>query len=71
MIYDIKKYIKKWAICQSIHKSILHKPLSKQIVSQNPKERYLLDLTYINDEIKDTKYNFEYILNIVDHYSKL
>lgn len=54
-----------------MNKSILNKPFNNKIISQFQKERYILDLTYINDEIKDINYKFEYIFNIISQYSKL
>ena len=30
-----------------------------------------MDITEINDNIKDDKFNYKYILSIIDHHSKL
>ena len=30
-----------------------------------------MDITYIDDSIIDTNYEYKYIINIIDHYSKL
>ena len=47
------------------------KPQIKQIITKGPRERYVVDLVDINEEINDNKKLYKYILNIIDHYSKL
>ena len=68
---DIKKYIKKCPICQQINKNVERKSQIKQIITKGPRERFLVDLVDINEEINDNKKLYKYILNIIDHYSKL
>ena len=42
---------------------------SKQIIMERPKQRYVIDLTYLPIEIiKETE--FKYLFNIIDHFSK-
>ena len=54
-----------------IHKNVGRKPQIKQIISKGPRERYVVDLTDIDEDINDIKKEYKYILNIIDHYSKL
>ena len=68
---DVKEYIKNCPICQQIHKNVGRKPQIKQIITKGPRERYVVDLVDINEEINDNKKLYKYILNIIDHYSKL
>ena len=68
---DVKEYIKRCPICQQIHKNVGRKPQIKQIITKGPRERFVVDLVDINEEINDNKKLFKYILNIIDHYSKL
>ena len=68
---DVKDYIKKCSICQQLHKSVNRKPDIKQIITKGPRERYVVDLVEINEEIQDSNKVYKYILNIIDHYSKL
>ena len=68
---DTKEFISSCYICQSLHQSSFNKPDIKQILTNKPRDRYVMDLTDIKPNINDKKYNFKYILNIIDHYSKL
>ena len=68
---DVKNYINNCEICQQLHKNKGRKPEIKQIISKGPRERYVVDLVDITDNIDDNKREFRYIMNIIDHYSKL
>ena len=48
----------------------MQKPFNNQIISKKSKERYVIDLTDITNDINDENYNYKFILNIIDHYSK-
>ena len=48
----------------------MQKPFNNQIISKKNKERYVIDLTDITNDINDENYNYKFILNIIDHYSK-
>ena len=63
---DVKEYIKRCPICQQIHKNVGRKPQIKQIITKGPRERFVVDLVDINEEINDNKKLFKYILNIID-----
>ena len=65
---DIKDYIKSCYICQSIHQTKFRKSDIKQIIMNNPRDGYVMDLADIKPAINDKKYNFNYIMNIIDHY---
>ena len=64
-------YIKNCDICQKTHTESFKKPFNEQIISSKPRERYVMDLTDIKENINDDKYNFKYIFNIIDHYTKI
>ena len=68
---DVKNYIKNCEICQQLHKVKGRKPQIKQIITKGPRERYVVDLVDIKENINDKNSNYKYILNIIDHYSKL
>ena len=65
---DVKEYIKNCPICQQIHKNVGRKPQIKQIITKGPRERYVVDLVDINEEINDNKKLYKYILikNIIN-----
>ena len=72
MYEDVKEYVKNCSncsICQQIHKSVNKKPDIKQIISNGPRERYVVDLVDINEEIQNGNNEYKYILNIIAHYS--
>ena len=58
---DITEYKKFCEICQSLYK----------IISIGPRELYVTDLIKVTPEIVDKKKFYNFILNIIDHYSKL
>ncbi len=68
---DVKEYVKNCPICQQLHKNVGRKPQVKQIISKGPRERFVVDLVDIDEDINDSKRTYKYILNIIDHYSKL
>ena len=68
---DVKEYVKNCSIYQQIRKSVNKKTYIKQIISNGPRERYVVDLVDINEEIEDGNKQYKYILNTIDHYSKL
>ena len=71
-IYDgVKECIKACIICQDMYKSVSRKPQIKQMITKGPRERYVVSLVDIDEEINDIKIEYQYILNIIDHYSKL
>ena len=67
---DVKNYIKNCSICQQVHKLKARKPEVKQIISNCPKERYVVDLINITPDIDNKEKKYKYIMNIIDHYSK-
>ena len=67
---DLKFYIKNCIICQQLHKNINKKSPVKQILSNAPKERYVVDLLEIDKNIDDNLQRYKYILNIIDHFTK-
>ena len=67
---DVKNYIKNCVICQETHKNIYKKPKIKSIISNYPKERYVMDLVSIDKRVDDEYHRYKYIFNIVDHFSK-
>lgn len=66
---DIKIFIKNCYICQCNNKTTIKNPFIKQILFNNPRERYLVDLTETPDLIKNNT-NFKYMIHVIDHYSK-
>ena len=42
-----------------------------QIITKGLRERYVTDLINVTPEIDDKKKVYNFILNIIDHYSKL
>ena len=64
-------YIKNFQICQQTHSDNLKKSQNTQIISNNPKERYIIDITEIPKEINDNKLYYKYIFGIIDHQSEL
>ena len=68
---DIVNYVNKCKICQATHTSKYKSPINLQIISNKPKERYVVDITEIDENIRDKKYKFKYILNIIEHFTKL
>ena len=68
---DVKNYINICPSCIEVHKNNLKKLPVKQILSNSPRERYVMDLMEIDAEIDDIYQKYNYILNIIDHFSKL
>ena len=68
---DVKNYINICPSCIEVHKNNLKKLPVKQILSNSPRERYVMDLMEIDAEIDDIYQRNNYILNIIDHFSKL
>ena len=66
---DIVNYVNKCKICQATHTSKYKSPINLQIISNKPKERYVVDITEIDENIRDKKYKFKYILNLIDHFT--
>ena len=62
---NVKDYVKNCHIFQQIYKNI------KKIISKGPGKRFVVDLLDIDKDINNTKRMYKYILNIIDHYSKL
>ena len=67
---DLKNYITNCQICQQLHKNINKKLPVKQILTNAPKERYVVDLISIDKDIDDNQQRYKYILNIIDHFTK-
>lgn len=68
---DVKNYVINCEICQQLHKTKARKSQINQIITKGSRERYVVDLVDITDEIRDKKNEFKYIMNIIDLYSKL
>ena len=54
---DVKNYVINCEICQQLHKTKARKPQINQIITKGPRERYVVDLVDITDEIRDKKTN--------------
>ena len=54
-----------------MHESQSRKSQIKQIISKGPRELYVVDLVDIKENFNNSNYNSKYIINIIDHYSKL
>jgi hypothetical protein len=67
---DIKNFIKSYPICQQTRKIITKKQNIKQIITNYPKERYVVDIVNIKKDFDDDKHRYKYILNIIDHFTK-
>jgi len=69
MYNNIIYYIKNCSQYQCKNNTIFKRPVIKQLLFNNPKDRYIIDIT-------DTPYiinhntNYKYILHILDHYRK-
>ena len=49
---DVRNYGKNCTICQIMHNQKFKKPFNKQIITKIPRDRYIVDNTYIDDSIK-------------------
>ena len=69
-INDIKYIITKCPTCYQKNANFYTREPSKTIVFDYPRDRYVLDLTELpfNLDIKD---EYKYLLNIIEHFSKL
>ena len=67
---DVRKYLKIFTIFQITHNQKFKKPFNKHITTKIPRDRYIVDISYIDDSINDTNYVYKYIIIIIDHYSK-
>ena len=70
MTLDISNFIKKTVICTTTKLAKKIKPNNKQIISYFPLERVELDLTYLNKIYPHNKSQYNYLLCIIDHFSK-
>jgi hypothetical protein len=61
--------VKNCTSCSGKNKTKLKREPSKQIITFYPKQRYIMDLTEIPIDLKSNN-DFNYIFNIVDHFSK-
>ena len=66
---DIKNYIKSCPVCNPQHKRKKIKMPLKLIIDEGPHYRYEADIWYLDKELK-TNNNYEYCLDIIDHFSK-
>ena len=69
-INDIKYIISKCSACYQKNSKFFKREKCKTIIFDNPKDRYVLDITElpVNIDIND---EYKYLLNIIDHFSKL
>lgn len=67
---DIKYVISKCSICLQKNSNYYKRPPSKSIIFDAPKDRYVLDITELPNNF-DNINNNKYLLNIIDHFSKL
>ena len=68
--YLIKYIIQNCISCSEKNKkSLLKREPAKQILTFYPKQRYIMDITDIPNELKLNN-NYKYIFNIIDHFSK-
>ena len=54
-----------------LHNAKSKKPQIRQIITSWSKERYVVDLIDVTPDINDKNKKFNYIMNIIDHHSKL
>ena len=47
------------------------KPPNIQIISRRPLERIQIDITYFNNKIELEELEDKYLLNFIDHFSKM
>ena len=67
----IKDIVKNCSLC-IIHKlNRFIKPPNIQIISRRPLERIQLDITYFNNKIELEELEDKYLLNFIDHFSKM
>ena len=67
---DVIKYIQNCEICckyKNIQKNEKQKSIT--ILSKGPRDRYVVDLWYLPDDLIG-KSNYHYVLDIIDHFSK-
>ena len=69
-INDIKYVISKCPSCYQKNANFYKRESCKTIVFDYPRDRYVLDLTDLPFNI-DLQDKFKYLLNIIDHFSKL
>lgn len=70
-IDDIKYITEKCILCKIKSKNVkILNDNPRPIIFMYPRDRYILDVTDIPNNIDNTDYN-KYLLNIVDHFSKL
>ena len=68
---DTRNFIKNCWICNALHRQKMRKPLNTQIISNGQRERYIIDIQNIKNELQDTSAEYNYILAVIDHFSKL
>ena len=66
---DIKNFINICPVCNPHHKRKKIKIPLTQIKDEGPHYRYEADIWYLDKELK-TNNNYEYCLDIIDHFSK-
>lgn len=71
MYNEIKLYVNLCPIYQAIHTNKFRIPKIIQIIAHKPRERYVLDLQNINNNLQDKEHKYKYFFNIIEHYSKL
>lgn len=70
MTLEISNFIKKCIICTTTKLGKKFKPNNKQIISYFPLERVEIDLNYLNKIYSHNKSQYNYLLCIIDHFSK-
>ena len=66
---SVKNFINQCPICNPKHKRKKIKLPLKQIIDEGPHYRYQADIWYLDEDLKYNN-NYEYCLDIIDHFSK-
>ena len=66
---DIPEYISKCISCNSTNLNKTIKPTNKQILSYYQRERIEMDITYLAKLYPKNKFDYNYLLYVVDHFS--
>jgi transposase InsO family protein len=66
---DIKGIKDMWEVCIKKNIKFYKRMSSKQIIMTKPKERYVIDLTFIPNILSGNS-GYKYLFNILDHFSK-
>ena len=66
----IERYIRQCPVCITKYFSSPVKSPIKIITDEGPHFRYLMDITYLKNDIYKKKTTFKYIIDFIDHFTK-